>query len=88
MSSSCKCVELWCSQAFYFGAIGSRRDAHGGGDHLMTHSGRPLRRSHDFAYVGSNTLAEISVRVMTEILAVRNGVSLPSDVSVAHAKLG
>lgn len=37
-------------------------------------------------YIGSKTPAEISVSVMAEVLAVKNGVPLPRDVNVAHAK--
>ena len=37
-------------------------------------------------YIGSKTPAEIAVSVMAEILAVKNGVTLPRDMGVAQAK--
>lgn len=37
-------------------------------------------------YIGSKTPAEIAVSVMAEILAVKNGVQLPRDMAVTHAK--
>ncbi|MCY7319663.1 MAG: XdhC family protein, partial [Ramlibacter sp.] len=37
-------------------------------------------------YIGSKTPPEIAVSVMAEILAVKNGVTLPRDMGVAEAK--
>ena len=37
-------------------------------------------------YIGSKTPPEIAVSVMAEILAVKNGVTLPRDMAVAQAK--
>jgi xanthine dehydrogenase accessory factor len=37
-------------------------------------------------YIGSKTPPEIAVSVMAEILAVKNGVTLPRDMEVAQAK--
>ena len=37
-------------------------------------------------YIGSKTPPEIAVSVMAEILAVKNGVTLPRDMNVAEAK--
>ncbi len=37
-------------------------------------------------YIGSKTPAEIAVSIMAEVLAVKNGVPLPRDMDVAHAK--
>ena len=37
-------------------------------------------------YIGSKTPAEIAVSVMAEILAVKNGVQLPKEMSVGIAK--
>ena len=37
-------------------------------------------------YIGSKTPPEIAVSIMAEILAVKNGVALPRDMDVAHAK--
>jgi xanthine dehydrogenase accessory factor len=37
-------------------------------------------------YIGSKTPPEIAVSIMAEILAVKNNVTLPRDMDVAHAK--
>ena len=37
-------------------------------------------------YIGSKTPPEIAVSVMAEILAVKNGVTLPRDMQVAESK--
>ncbi len=37
-------------------------------------------------YIGSKTPPEIAVSVMAEILAVKNGVTLPRDMDVGRAK--
>jgi xanthine dehydrogenase accessory factor len=37
-------------------------------------------------YVGSKTPPEIAVSIMSEIIAVKNGVTLPRDMEVAQAK--
>jgi xanthine dehydrogenase accessory factor len=37
-------------------------------------------------YIGSKTPSEIAVSVMAEVLAVKNGVTLPRDMAVAQAK--
>jgi xanthine dehydrogenase accessory factor len=37
-------------------------------------------------YIGSKTPAEIAVSIMAEVLAVKNGIPLPRDMGVAHAK--
>ena len=37
-------------------------------------------------YIGSKTPPEIAVSIMAEVLAVKNGVTLPRDMEVAAAK--
>ena len=37
-------------------------------------------------YIGSKTPPEIAVSIMAEVLAVKNGVTLPRDMEVAFAK--
>lgn len=79
------------SPAFYVGAIGSRRNCENRRQRFIEHFGeseQSLRRLHAPVgiYIGSKTPAEIAVSVMAEILAVRNGVTLPQAVSVAEAK--
>ena len=84
-------LEALHSPAFYVGAIGSRRNNHARRERMMQHFGEtdaslaklrgPIGR-----YIGSKTPAEIAVSVMAEILAVKNGVTLPRDMEVAQAK--
>jgi len=37
-------------------------------------------------FIGKKTASDIAVSIMAEILAVKNGVTLPSDMDVAEAK--
>ena len=84
-------LEALNTEAFYIGAIGSRRN----------NEARHQRRAEHFElsestlarlrgpigiYIGSKTPSEIAVSVMAEVLAVKNGVELPRDMAVAQAK--
>jgi xanthine dehydrogenase accessory factor len=84
-------MEALATEAFYVGAIGSRRN----------NTTRHLRMAEHFGlgeealarlrgpigiYIGSKTPPEIAVSVMAEVLAVKNGVVLPRDMEVAQAK--
>ncbi|MFJ3486830.1 XdhC family protein [Pseudomonas sp. NPDC090202] len=84
-------LEALQSPAFYIGAIGSRRNSQLRRERLIEHFGETetsLKRLHGpiGIYIGSKTPAEIAVSVMAEILAVKNGIVLPRDASVAEAK--
>ncbi len=75
-------LEALLTDAFYVGAIGSRRNQAARRQRLREHfdlpPGRLARlRGPIGLYIGSKTPAEIAVSVMAEILAVRNGV--PTD---------
>jgi xanthine dehydrogenase accessory factor len=79
------------SDAFYIGAIGSRRNNVARRERLITHSGASepqLARLRGPAglYIGSKTAAEITVVIMADVIAVRNGVALPDQMYVACAK--
>jgi len=81
------------SDAFYVGAIGSRRNSTLRRERLRTHFDVPdaaLDRLHGPAglYIGSKTPAEIALSILAEIVAVKNGVALPRQVQVAEAKAG
>lgn len=84
-------LEALKGPAFYVGAIGSRRNSAQRRARMIEHLGqteaslRPLRGPIGI-YIGSKTPAEIAVSVMAEVLAVKNGVCLTSDSSVARAK--
>ncbi|MEI2415543.1 XdhC family protein [Orrella sp. JC864] len=84
-------LEALNSPAFYVGAIGSRRNSASRRARMIEHLGQTeasLRRLRGPVgiYIGSKTPAEIAVSVMAEILAVKNGVALPAEVSVELAK--
>ena len=84
-------MEALRSPAFYVGAIGSRRNTDSRKDRLKAHFGETdesLARLHGPVglYIGSKTPAEIAVSIMAEILAVKNGVALPREMTVEQGK--
>lgn len=79
------------SDAFYVGAIGSRRNAQARRERMIEHFDQTPEslarlRGPIGLYIGSKTPPEIAVSVMAEILAVKNGVALPREMEVAQAK--
>lgn len=84
-------LEALKTDAFYVGAIGSRRNNDARHARMIEHfeqTEESLKRLRGpiGIYIGSKTPAEIAVSVMAEILAVKNGVTLPRDMEVARAK--
>jgi len=84
-------LEALQSEAFYVGAIGSRRNADARRDRMIEHFDQTAEslarlRGPIGIYIGSKTPPEIAVSVMAEILAVKNGVTLPREMEVARAK--
>jgi xanthine dehydrogenase accessory factor len=84
-------LEALKTDAFYVGAIGSRRNNEARKVRMIEHfeqtAGSLERlRGPIGIYIGSKTPPEIAVSVMAEILAVKNGVTLPRDMAVATAK--
>ena len=84
-------LEALNTDAFYVGAIGSRRNNDARHQRMMEHFGlTPAQierlRGPIGIYIGSKTPAEIAVSIMAEVLAVKNSVTLPRDMQVAHAK--
>jgi len=84
-------MEALRTEAFYVGAIGSRRNNEARHARLMEHFGLSAAdlqrlRGPIGVYIGSKTPAEIAVSIMAEVLAVKNGVVLPRDMEVAQAK--
>ena len=85
-------LEALDSEAFYVGAIGSRRNAEARRQRMVEHfdqTAASLQRLRGpiGIYIGSKTPPEIAVSVMAEILAVKNGVALPREMAVAAAKV-
>lgn len=86
-------LEALKSEAFYVGAIGSRRNNEARRQRMVEHFGQTEAslarlRGPIGIYIGSKTPPEIAVSVMAEILAVKNGAPLPRDMDVASAKNG
>jgi xanthine dehydrogenase accessory factor len=84
-------LEAMKTEAFYVGAIGSRRNNAARHERMQEHFGvteAELKRLRGpiGIYVGSKTPPEIAVSIMAEIIAVKNGVTLPRDMEVAEAK--
>ena len=84
-------LEALKTEAFYVGAIGSRRNNDARKQRMIEHfeqteASLQRLRGPIGIYIGSKTPPEIAVSVMAEILAVKNGVTLPRDMNVAQAK--
>ena len=84
-------LEALNTDAFYVGAIGSRRNNEARHQRMAQHfsvSQQALARLRGpiGIYIGSKTPPEIAVSVMAEVLAVKNGVVLPREMEVALAK--
>ncbi len=84
-------LEALETEAFYVGAIGSRGNNAARRKRMIEHFGQTEQslvrlRGPIGIYIGSKTPAEIAVSVMAEVLAVKNGVTVPRDMDVAHAK--
>lgn len=84
-------LEALKTEAFYVGAIGSRRNNETRRLRLLNYfdiSPQELTRLRGpiGVYIGSKTPPEIAVSIMAEILATKNGVALPRAMDVTHAK--
>ena len=84
-------LEALQSEAFYVGAIGSRRNNRARHARMIEHFGHTedslaRLRGPIGIYIGSKMPSEIAVSVMAEILAVKNRVPLPRDMEVGTAK--
>ena len=85
-------LEALSSDAFYVGAIGSRRNAEARRERMVEHFDQTAEslarlRGPIGIYIGSKTPPEIAVSVMAEVLAVKNAVALPRESGVATAKI-
>ncbi|GLS14288.1 XdhC family protein [Hydrogenophaga electricum] len=84
-------LEALDSDAFYIGAIGSRRNNQARRARLIEHFGQTEERLARLRgpiglYIASKTPPEIAVSIMAEVLAVKNGAPLPEEMAVAIAK--
>lgn len=84
-------MEALNSDAFYVGAIGSRRNQDARRQRLiqyldMTEAAMDRLRGPVGLYIGSKTPSEIAISIMAEIIAVKNGVPISKDHDVRAAK--
>lgn len=84
-------LEALDSDAFYIGAIGSRRNNESRRHRMIEHFGRTEQelqrlRGPIGIFIGSKTPSEIAVSIMAEVIAVKNDVTLPLEANVAQAK--
>jgi len=84
-------IDALQSQAFYVGAIGSRRNTEQRRVRLREHFGLSdealqALRGPAGLYIGSKTPAEIALSIMAEVVAVKNGVRLHKPTPVAQGK--
>ena len=84
-------IDALQSEAFYVGAIGSRRHSGLRQERLHEHfdlSHTELDQLHGPAglYIGSKTPAEIALSIMAEVVAVKNGIAARAAMSVAAGK--
>lgn len=84
-------LEALETDAFYIGAIGSRRNQAARRARLIEHFAQTPQslarlRGPIGIHVGSKTPAEIAISVMAELVAVKNGVDQAGDWSVGPAK--
>jgi xanthine dehydrogenase accessory factor len=83
-------MEALRSDAFYVGAIGSRANNAKRRERLKLFdvTDDQLSRLHGpiGIFIGSKTPSEIAISILAEMTAIKNGVQLPEEVSVAGAK--
>jgi xanthine dehydrogenase accessory factor len=84
-------LEALQTDAFYIGAIGSRRNNAARHQRMIEHFDQTPEslarlRGPIGLYIGSKTPPEIAVSIMAEILSVKNGVALPETMQVGPAK--
>jgi xanthine dehydrogenase accessory factor len=84
-------LEALASDAFYVGAIGSRRNNEARRTRMIEHFEQTAEslshlRGPVGLFIGSKTPPEIAVSIMAEVLAVKNGVELPDRLRVGPAK--
>jgi xanthine dehydrogenase accessory factor len=83
-------MEALKSEAFYVGAIGSRSNDRKRRERLLDFdlTTEQLDKLHGpiGIYIGSKTPSEIAISILAEMTAVKNGVPLPDEMKVGHAK--
>lgn len=84
-------MEALKSDAFYVGAIGSRVNNMKRRERLkefdVTEAELGKLHAPIGIYIGSKTPVEIAISILAEMTASKNGVQLPEDMRVGHAKI-
>jgi xanthine dehydrogenase accessory factor len=85
-------MEALKSEAFYVGAIGSRANNAKRRERLklfgVTDAQLAKLCGPVGIYIGSKTPAEIAISILAEMTAAKNGVPLPVEMQIEHAKRG
>ena len=84
-------LEALKTEAFYVGAIGSRRNNDARRQRLREHfdlgaDELDRLRGPVGVYIGSKTPPEIALSILAEVVAAKNGVVVPHDMLIAPAK--
>jgi xanthine dehydrogenase accessory factor len=83
-------MEALRTDAFYVGAIGSRANDARRRERLRAFdlTGDQVAKLHGpiGLYIGSKTPYEIAISILAELVAVKNGVARPAQMSVAGGK--
>lgn len=84
-------LEALETDAFYIGAIGSTRTNEQRRSRMTQHFGvrgdtLSCLRGPVGLYIDSKTPAEIAVSIMAEVIATKNGVTVPNEMNIALAK--
>ena len=84
-------IEALGSEAFYVGAIGSRRNTQLRRQRMIEYLDQTPEtmdklRGPIGVYIGSKTPSEIAVSIMAEVIAVKNNIYLPPEADVQYAK--
>lgn len=84
-------IDALQSEAFYVGALGSRRNHAARCARLREHFGLSdealqALRGPAGLYIGSKTPAEIALSILAEVVAAKNGVALPARARVDEGK--
>lgn len=84
-------LEALETEAFYIGAIGSRKNNEARKKRMIEHfdqteASLARLKGPIGMFIGSQTPAEIAVSIMAEVLATKNAVNVPDQMQVAKAK--
>ena len=84
-------IEAIHTEAFYVGAIGSRRNTELRRMRMIEHFDQSEESLENLRgpigiYIGSKTPSEIAISIMAEVIAIKNNIPLPNKCSITSAK--